>query len=103
MRNGGSGTPGRDTVQKSKGGKVMSKVNQKPAGYWLPEDVELRLNTFTTGGLMRILREAKYRGIGTEQLINKRLSNDEPMPMPLVDLLIEKLETSIAEYFSKTT
>lgn len=78
-------------------------LNRKSSGYWLPENIELRLNSVATGGLMSILREAKYRGIGTELLINKRLSNDEPMPMPLIDLLIEKLETSIGEYFSKTT
>jgi hypothetical protein len=73
-----------------------SAVRKVDSGYWLPRNFHVRLTALELGGLHSILAMAKRHGEGTA-VISKPGPNGEPIETTLIDLLLERVQETIAE------
>ncbi len=69
---------------------------------WLPEDVHVNLTAFEAGALMEILRhDKKTRTNMLDErdrfMVNKPGPDGEPVPIQMIDRLIEKLSDAVKE------
>jgi len=76
----------------------MDQWYEPPKSNWLPEIVVLKLTAFEAGALAAILHAEKRRGESTFP-VNKPGPNGEPIEIPMIDRLIEKLNEQVKEVF----